>query len=287
MSRNILMFLFVVFMLSNLAAQDNAPVKVMSLNIRYDNPDDGSNAWTNRKELIIQTIRKENPDLIGFQEALSHQVSYLDSALSDYHFYGVGRDDGLTKGEFSPVFFKSDRFLLLDVKTFWLSDTPEKAGSIGKGAVLPRIVTLVNLFDLKNRIDLWMFNTHFSHVSDSARLQSVRILLDKAKQIVKQKPLIIAGDFNVPQGSGVYRKIIDEPGLELKDTYFASKTPHSGGLQTFNGFGKVSDPVIIDHIFCNRYFEVTEHYFIPLKIGALWISDHFPVVTILQVMSDE
>ena len=65
-------------------------VKLISYNIRYDNPNDGKNRWEVRKGFLTNQLKFYEPDIFGIQEGLLHQVSYLDSSLADYDWVGVG-----------------------------------------------------------------------------------------------------------------------------------------------------------------------------------------------------
>ena len=109
----------------------SAQFKIMSYNIRYDNAGDSINQWSNRQEKMNALLKKYSPDLACFQEALSNQVNDLQNFLPDFNYYGVGRDDGKTKGEFSPVFYNKIKFEFIDGNTFWLSETPNVPGSRG------------------------------------------------------------------------------------------------------------------------------------------------------------
>ncbi|MCJ7582305.1 MAG: endonuclease, partial [Candidatus Aminicenantes bacterium] len=80
----------------------------------YDNPADGVNAWENRKDNVALTISFHDVDICGLQEVLDHQLKYLAEMLPEYDWIGVGRDDGVKKGEYAPVFFRSDRLELLE-----------------------------------------------------------------------------------------------------------------------------------------------------------------------------
>ena len=125
--------------------RDKDTVKVMTLNVRYDNPGDSINAWPERIPFFSRLISEEKPDILGMQEVLWSQYAVMDSVLGEYTSVGVGRDDGARGGEMNPVFFRKDRFDLVRTITFWLSETPELAGSKGWGASLPRIVTWLEL----------------------------------------------------------------------------------------------------------------------------------------------
>ena len=102
-------------------------LKVMTYNIRYDNPSDGVNAWTdgNRKEKVFTVINDNTPDIFGVQEALINQVEALEQYFPSYQREGVGRDDGKKAGEHAAIFFKKERFKLLHSANFWLSQTPD------------------------------------------------------------------------------------------------------------------------------------------------------------------
>ena len=106
-------------------------LKVLTLNIRYDNPADAPNDWSSRKDFVISFLKEEAPDIFGLQEVLWHQYHYIDSLMEGYKSIGVGRNDGGKEGEMTPVFFRKDRFCTLSYGTFWLSETPGIKGSKG------------------------------------------------------------------------------------------------------------------------------------------------------------
>src|SRR5690349_20912672 len=119
-------------------AQD---IKVMSFNIRYGSAPDGLNAWPFRRELLFKTIENFDPDLLGLQEVLPFQRDQLIERLKSDDFVGVPRGDGKTTGEIAGIMFRRERFEKLRAGHFWLSPTPDVAGSKGWDAALPRIVT--------------------------------------------------------------------------------------------------------------------------------------------------
>ena len=106
-------------------------LKVISYNIRYNNSNDGINIWENRRSTIKNFIVDENPDFAGLQEVTYSQLIFLTESLKDYDYIGVGRDDGKTKGEFSPIFYNRNKYKVLSNDTFWLSSTPEKFLLVG------------------------------------------------------------------------------------------------------------------------------------------------------------
>jgi endonuclease/exonuclease/phosphatase family metal-dependent hydrolase len=139
-------------------------IKIMSFNIRYDNPAHGKNAWQERKSESHSILCDQNPDILCTQEALVHQVRFLESALDKYHCFGVERNDGDTAGEFAAAYFDTTRFRLLNSGTFWLSSVFEKP-SVGWDASLPGICTYGRLFDKHYDTVIFVFNTHYDHLA--------------------------------------------------------------------------------------------------------------------------
>ncbi|MDB4538217.1 endonuclease/exonuclease/phosphatase family protein, partial [Akkermansiaceae bacterium] len=103
------------------AAAETHLLKVMSFNIRYGAANDGSNSWPNRKDLVLETIKASDPDLLGLQEVLGFQADFLKENLPGYAFHGVGREDGKEKGEYVPLMYKTSRFALERSGHFWFS----------------------------------------------------------------------------------------------------------------------------------------------------------------------
>ncbi len=273
-----------IFMTLGACSQNNTEIKVMTFNIRYDNSADGINAWPNRIGLVGDYLREESPDIVGFQEALHHQVLDLEKMMPGYARVGTGRDDGLEGGEYSPVFFREDVFDLLNYGQFWLSETPDVPGSIGPGAVLPRIASWAHLRIKSTGKELFVFNTHYSHVSDEARWLSARIMSERMKQIAGDKALIVTGDFNLDIESETYQRLAV---LFLNENHLINATetePTYALLQegTFNGFGFTEVQPFIDFIFVSPHFQVINSSIDRIKSGDIFISDHWPVVVKLK-----
>lgn len=259
-------------------------LKVMSLNIRYDNQRDGINAWPGRSEFAAAYLKQQQPDLLGLQEVLWHQYEYLQQMLTGYSSVAAGRDDGLMSGEACPVFYRSDRFELIEHNTFWLSGTPGVAGSLGPGAVLPRIATWVHLREMSTGRTLHFFNTHFCHVSDSARIMSSMILRDAVREIAGDGFFVVTGDFNLTPGSRAYAILTGEgtPLGLLSDSYGMSGIQPAGPAGTFNGFSDKPSENRIDYIFLPAGTMVLWHETEMVKSGEIFISDHWPVKALVS-----
>lgn len=260
-------------------------IKVMTYNVRFDNPADGINAWPNRIPLNQEYMNQEMPDIVGMQENLHHQNLDLLRIMPGYAYVGTGRDDGKEGGEFSPVFYRTDVFELLDNSQFWLSETPDVPGSIGWEAVLPRIVTWAKLKHSQTGMELFVFNTHYSHVSDLARRKSMEFMSDKINEIAGEHPVIVLGDFNITKGSDLYHHMVAhlKENNGLLNAEYLSQKPVTWADATFNAFRDDIDPRVIDYIFVDENFEVLSYAVDIVKDGEIFISDHWPVKAVLKL----
>lgn len=177
--RNKVLLLLILLLTSALGYGQNTVCKVMSYNIWYANPDAGENTWENRRDGVANAVIDQKADIVGMQEVLFRQVADLEKLLPEYSWVGVGRDDGKQGGEFEPIFFNRERFDLVQSGNFWLSETPDSAGSLGWDAKCIRIATWVQLKDKNSGLEIFVFNTHFDHEGETARLESAKLLVKK------------------------------------------------------------------------------------------------------------
>jgi len=254
-----------------------SPLRVMSFNIRYNEPRDKENSWPNRKEKAAGVIRFHKADLVGVQEALIGQLKDLEAMLPDFAWCGTGRADGKEGGEFSAILYRKSRFKLLDTRTTWLSETPLAAGSKGWGANFPRIITWAKFHDNLTKRIFFHFNTHFDHQSEIARRESARLMLKQTGDVAGRLPFVITGDFNAVEDSEPYR-ILTAKGNGIKDAGHSSLNPNFGPTSTFNNFGPLIPNRKIDFIFVREDTTVTEHGVLADQWDGLWASDHLPVL---------
>ena len=105
-------------------------IRVMSFNIRYGDADDGENLWDRRKALAIARIRAFDPDLLGIQECQDDvQAEYVRGSLAAHQFHGVRNEADECSSEMTPLLFKDSVFEELKRGCFWLSESPQVAGS--------------------------------------------------------------------------------------------------------------------------------------------------------------
>lgn len=256
-------------------------LKVLTYNIRLDIASDGINNWSNRKDYFNAQLQFYNPDIFGIQEALPNQVRDIAVAHETYKNISMGRD-GVEKGEASSLFFKKDRFTLLQGATFWLSETPNVI-SKGWDAALNRICTYALLKDKETKKHLWVFNTHLDHMGEQARTESLALIVTKIKQLNTQNyPVILMGDFN----SEPQEERIKQLKKSMDDSRDISIQKPFGPNGTFNGF-KHNEPVtkIIDYIFLskNNPFLVTKYAILSDSKDLRYPSDHLPVYIELKL----
>jgi endonuclease/exonuclease/phosphatase family metal-dependent hydrolase len=260
-------------------------LRVISWNIRYDNPGDGPNRWTHRKDWFAEIVVAQRVDVAGFQEVLAGQLRDLRQRLPDFVAYGVSRDDGAERGEFSPIFYRRERFELLDRGTFWLSPTPDEIGSKGWDAALPRIASWVKLKDRPSGKTLTVLNTHFDHRGETARQESAALLVRQLEQMFAAGPVILTGDFNSTPDSAPYRTLTTRAtdGRGYQDTYVTTVTKPEGPASTWNGFESIVPDRRIDFIFTTPDIRVDRLRILTDQKNSRFPSDHLPVVADLEL----
>lgn len=250
-------------------------LKLITYNIRLDIASDGENSWFNRREYLCSQLAFYEPDVFGIQEALPNQVTDISTFLPKYNYAGIGRD-GIGKGESSNIFFKKDKFKLLEQNTFWLSETPEIA-SKGWDAALNRICAYVLLTDKKTKQTFWVFNTHLDHMGVLARTNSISLILSKISELnTKNHPVIFMGDFN---SEPTEERIVNLKNRMI-DSQDISEQKLLGPEGTFNGF-KHNEAVTkrIDYIFLSKEsnLKVKKYAILSDSKNLKYPSDHLPV----------
>lgn len=232
-------------------------LNVGTFNIKNDNPRDSLNAWKYRKGIVPALIKFHEFDLLGIQEAFSSQMKDLQDSLPEYAYVGKGRDDGQKKGEYSAIFYRRDKFKLINEGQFWLTQKDIHVPDKGWDAALPRICTWVELKDRQSGKKLFHFNTHFDHRGKVARVESAKLILQMIKEIAGKSPVILTGDFNLDQHSEIY-KILNDSGM-LEDAYVSAlfKYDLNGTFNAFNSHAITKSR--IDHVFLSSHFKVFKY----------------------------
>ena len=270
--KKLLLLMFVVFVSSlSCVAVEPEPtlLRCCTFNIRLknDGDDKAGFGWNVRRDRVANYIREKAIDVVGMQEVLHPQLLDLLERLPQYDYVGVGRADGKTRGEYSPIFYKKERFKKLEGGTFWISETPEKVGVKGWDAALPRICSYVHLQDKVTKKRFWFFNLHMDHIGVEARREGAKLIAKKITEMCGKEPAFVSGDFNVDQHNEAYRTIINtgvlEDSYELAEKKFAT-------TGTFNSFdsnlfteSRIDHIFVTEHVTVNNYAVLTDGYWTP------------------------
>lgn len=232
-------------------------ISVMSFNIRFGTAKDGDNAWPNRRDLVVETVRRRDPDLLGLQESVDFQVEEMSTRLPGYAVYSVPRTPG-PGSESCAVFYRKDRFEKAAEGTFWLSETPDTAASKSWDSSLPRIVSWVRLRDAKTGREFVFANTHFDHLGTIARLESAGLARKRLAELADGAPVVLTGDFNCGESSEPYRRLVGTDGAWLDTLRVHAPAIDPAGEATFTGFGLHPGKERIDWILCTPAWEVLD-----------------------------
>lgn len=254
-------------------------VTVMSYNVYIKGS--GEKSPENRTDEVVANIRKYSPDSFGLQEADEGWMERLPAELTEYAYVGIGRDSDEGGGEASPVFYKKDKYELVDSGTFWLSKTPEKA-SKAWDAMFKRICTYAVLKDKETGFTYAHFNAHFDHMGVIARSESVAVVTQKIAEIAPDIPVVFSGDLNDSEGSDMYNRVLESG---LRDTKYLAAT--AVGDTTYHGYSDLlTKELPIDFIFVNAFATNVESYTVDTeKINGIYPSDHHPVISKLTLIN--
>ena len=249
-------------------------INVISYNIRYDNPGDGENAWPNRKEMVGQLLKFHEADIFGLQEALIGQIEDISRALPEFKWIGAGREDGKREGEYSPVFYNSEKFNLIKKGWFWLAEESDKP-VLGWDAACKRICTWGIFQNKKSGKEFMALNTHFDHEGIVAQQRSAALILQKIEEInTGKRPLILTGDFNLLPDSEPIQYIKKK----LSDSKEVSEQAPYGPEGTTNSFD-FNSPLVrrIDYAFVNDQVKVKKYAVLSDSKNKRYPSDHLPI----------
>lgn len=254
----------------------NTTLKVMTFNVRVDVAHDGINSFTNRFDRVMDTVNKEKPDVVGFQEVTEKMRHRIAENLSGYTFQGCGREADY-HGETMLVAYKTADTELISLDNIWLSPTPHVPGSTfgGDQSPCPRMLTTL-LLKHRNVSEPFRFiNTHLDHSGKNARYLGAMEIL----QLISgyKENFILTGDFNA---------FPDSPEIKLITSVLGKRgavdcTEELEG--TFHDFGRLSgdEKQKIDYIFTD--FSCQKAYIVEdAPIDGQYYSDHYAVCAILK-----
>jgi endonuclease/exonuclease/phosphatase family metal-dependent hydrolase len=264
----------------------DTPLRVMSFNVRYGTAPDGEDSWGKRTGLFFETIERFQPDLIGFQEVIAAQYDAIAERMKGHAFSGVAREDGKRKGEFSSIGYRTERFTKLAEGTFWLSETPEVAGSKSWDSSLPRVCSWVRLRETATGREFVFANTHFDHRGVVARREAARVLSERIGPIAAGVPAILTGDFNINEDNPAYAALVKPPKAEWIswiDSYRTLYPQRQPDEASFNGFKGTVQGSRIDFVFHTAHYRATSATIDRFSRQGRYPSDHYPVTAVLEL----
>jgi endonuclease/exonuclease/phosphatase family metal-dependent hydrolase len=257
-------------------------MRVMTFNIRTLTTHDGPNQWHFRRDDLAAMLHATAPDLIGFQEVQKPQLDDLVARLPDYGWYGIGRNDGAEAGEYSPVFWRADRFDRVEAGSFWLAEDCGRPG-LGWDAMCVRLASWVVLRDRVSDRELFCINTHLDHMGAAARHEGAKLIADRLGQLAAGRPAILTGDFNCSPDAPPYAAVIS---TGLRDARLAAANGHTGPIETFPAWRPRSHvPELIDYIFVSPEVTVTRTETLIEDWNGRQISDHRAVIAEIELPS--
>jgi len=253
------------------AALKQRGLRVMSFNVRLPIESDGPNRWAARRDLFVETIRRSDPDIIGTQELWKIQGDYVVERLPQFSWFGIDRRGG-HGDEHMGVFFRRDRMKVIDLGSFWLSDTPNVPGSISWGHLYPRMATW-GLFETVAGQRFWLINTHFPYRAEdeAARSKSAAAIAEWVARRPAGEMVVLTGDFNTGPESEAHRIL----SAGLADAWVAAPK-RTGPEGTFHGFSGTPGKRI-DWVMARGLTPVAVET-VDFGRGGRFPSDHFPVV---------
>lgn len=246
----------------------DAPITVISSNIRFDNPADGVNQWSKRKDHLAKTLLSHSPLIIGTQEGREPQLREMGNLLPGYSLHDLNRE-WLSERMYPSFFVKEKTVTVLDSGDFWLSETPHIPGSCSFESAFPRLCTWIKVEI--HQTSLLVANVHLDHVKLSTRLEQVRVLSEEIRKIKKNEKLIILGDFNDSPQSVLRNHLLSN----FPTLFDPWREPEESSHHPFTG--DHPDGSRIDWILIEDQFKNSKIKMLKDSHQGYWPSDHFPI----------
>jgi endonuclease/exonuclease/phosphatase family metal-dependent hydrolase len=258
------------------------PLRVLCYNLRYiTSGDTGERAWTARRDQAAALIRDDKADLVGIQEGLPEMMNDLTDRVDGYAVVGVGREDGIDRGEYSAILVNTRRFRIQESGTFWLSDTPDVPNSRTWGNTVTRICTWAKLYDRRSRRTLHFFNAHYDHQSAEARQKGTELILSRIAALKPAGPVIFTGDLNAHDTDPLHAAI---RAAGMTDVWrSANPDVPASESGTIHGFTGRKDQARIDYIYSSAEWKPVDAAILHNAKDGHYPSDHFPVRATLEL----
>ncbi|MEX2680269.1 MAG: endonuclease/exonuclease/phosphatase family protein [Candidatus Sigynarchaeota archaeon] len=258
----------------------------MSFNAHASSLPTKKHGWAKRRQLVIDVVKKYQPDVVGFQEVQRDQLDDLVKGLDGYGCHHQGWQDVSVKQELLPIFYVKERVAIIKSGAFWLNKTPDVPRiDEGGGEVLRACTWMhakVSNADGNDRT-FAVYHAHFDHQKEWRREAAARLVLDHIAAQSAGIPAVLFGDLNTRPGSTTYAILQGR----FRDAFVDSPTPRGAQEITchcFTGATKKSRfrPAFqwIDHVLMDKDVTCVKSSRI-LDSGGnprIYPSDHYPVL---------
>ncbi|MDA8404299.1 MAG: endonuclease/exonuclease/phosphatase family protein [Desulfobacteraceae bacterium] len=247
-------------------------MRVMTFNLRFENEDDGGNAWVYRREMAVAIINRYQPDILGTQEGKWAQINYLSEQLTDYTPFLPGREPDPVI-QCPTLFFRKQAVTIICGGEFWLSETPDVHLSKSWDSAFPRMMSWAEVRLADSASPIITAVTHLDHMGPVARLEQAKII---ARWSARQTaPIVLMGDFNDAPGSPAHALLA---GPRLRDTWWTAG--NDDGPQSFTRHRFDGIPLIarLDWILAAPCFQVRDVRIVHDHLHGRYPSDHFPYI---------
>jgi endonuclease/exonuclease/phosphatase family metal-dependent hydrolase len=271
-----------------LVCPKNNTIKVGTFNVRRKGKERKDiRKWDTRKHNVMSALKNLQADIIALQEPLEEQIKDIATSLtSKFAWVGQGRGKawcGLSKSEFTPIFYNKERFALVKSGTFSVSPGTKVMWKWKKYGKLPRIATWVLLRDNCSGKELYVYNTHLDHEYEAVQKLGIVNLTNHIKaEVPADKTVIILGDFNTDSELFLASMLAKYGFTDAKGK--AKKV--TGPKQTTNSWSKEKVvKTVVDHIFVKAAdkgnVNIAEYEVVPSDLET--VSDHRPVTATMNI----
>ncbi len=253
-------------------------LKVITSNIRFDNPNDKEHAWPKRKNLLAECLSLNTPDILGTQEGREPQIRNLNSLLPNLSLVDQHRE-WIKERMYPCLFYNPKSIKVLESGDIWLSETPHIPGSKSFESTFPRLCTWVIARFLKSNLHFLAINCHLDHVQQNTRVSQIKVLCYEIQKINHQKyPILLMGDFNDAPNS-ITRNTLISNLFDLKDPWETLNQKEESSFHKFQGhLSQEKGGSRIDWILAHKEFIPQSISLIKECRDSLYPSDHFPVL---------
>lgn len=248
-------------------------MKILSCNIRCFGAEDGENDWIHRRDFCADVIKSQSPDIICFQEMWAEQFGDLSSSLTGFDWYGMV-DEPVGRRPTNAIFYRSRDYRRISAGGYWLSETPHVAGSRSWDSKCVRLANWIRLEHRETGTEFRVVNTHLDHISQTAREEQARLIVEDAEAYPDTYAQILTGDMNCDVTNPA---IASFKAGGWRDSYGAVHGTEDPG-HTFHGFQgpNYQSPIgKMDWIFIRGRLEVSGAAVIPESRDGRFPSDHY------------